>query len=411
MKNGNEPAKEKLSGDSVCKRPGSGRPCGREVWKDGDCICHSPENGRDDETAREVWRLARIEAAGQCRFAGWHFPADPDGNGFENIVFATAAYFWNATFTGDTSFWNATFMEVASFTQAMFITGAVEFTRATFIGDASFPNATFTRNADFGKARFKGTASFNNATFTGGVDFTQATFIEDASFSSATSTKDTSFFRATFAGDAYFGRATFGGRATFHRARIGGRFFLDGSHEARRQFTRTLADGEDAFRLAKLSAQNVGDYAAAGGYHYLEQSAIDTRMRKDGIGRFWKKRFWQARTSAPLGWLYYLIGRGIFGYGEKLWRVVAAAAVVVFVCAGAFTFVGVRDTGRNGSGDVEVVHSFTDALYFSVVTFTTLGYGDMQPLPDWRWLAATEAALGACLIAAFVVVLSRKFVR
>ena len=101
----------------------------------------------------------------------------------------------------------------------------------------------------------------------------------------------------------------------------------------------------------------------------------------------------------------------MFGYGEKLWRVVATALLLVFICAVAFTCVGIRDTGRNGSGDVEVVHSFTDALYFSVVTFTTLGYGDMQPLPGWRWLAATEAALGACLIAAFVVVLSRKFVR
>ena len=37
---------------------------------------------------------------------------------------------------------------------------------------------------------------------------------------------------------------------------------------------------------------------------------------------------------------------------------------------------------------------FADALYFSVVTFTTLGYGDFQPAVSARLLAAIEALLG-----------------
>ena len=34
------------------------------------------------------------------------------------------------------------------------------------------------------------------------------------------------------------------------------------------------------------------------------------------------------------------------------------------------------------------------AIYFSVVTFTTLGYGDYQPLPRMRLVAAAQALLG-----------------
>ena len=34
------------------------------------------------------------------------------------------------------------------------------------------------------------------------------------------------------------------------------------------------------------------------------------------------------------------------------------------------------------------------ALYFSLVTFTTLGYGDVTVEPAWRILASTEAANG-----------------
>ena len=37
------------------------------------------------------------------------------------------------------------------------------------------------------------------------------------------------------------------------------------------------------------------------------------------------------------------------------------------------------------------------ALYFSTVTFTTLGYGDITLLPRWRLLSSLEAANGVIL--------------
>ena len=37
------------------------------------------------------------------------------------------------------------------------------------------------------------------------------------------------------------------------------------------------------------------------------------------------------------------------------------------------------------------------ALYFSLVTFTTLGYGDIALGPEWRMLAAFEAANGVIM--------------
>ncbi len=38
--------------------------------------------------------------------------------------------------------------------------------------------------------------------------------------------------------------------------------------------------------------------------------------------------------------------------------------------------------------------SASDGLYFSIVTWTTLGYGDFTPPPDIRLIAALEALLG-----------------
>ena len=43
---------------------------------------------------------------------------------------------------------------------------------------------------------------------------------------------------------------------------------------------------------------------------------------------------------------------------------------------------------------VGALPDFSDAIYFSLVTFTTLGYGDVTLNDAWRMLAATQAATG-----------------
>jgi hypothetical protein len=40
------------------------------------------------------------------------------------------------------------------------------------------------------------------------------------------------------------------------------------------------------------------------------------------------------------------------------------------------------------------IDGFEPALYFSMVTFTTLGYGEIVLDPNWRLLASCEAAIG-----------------
>jgi hypothetical protein len=48
-----------------------------------------------------------------------------------------------------------------------------------------------------------------------------------------------------------------------------------------------------------------------------------------------------------------------------------------------------------------ILGAFTDfstALYFSTVTFSTLGFGDVVPNESWRLFAALEAVNGFLLI-------------
>lgn len=52
-----------------------------------------------------------------------------------------------------------------------------------------------------------------------------------------------------------------------------------------------------------------------------------------------------------------------------------------------------------------------DGLYFSIVTWTTLGYGDFRPVPNIRLLAGFEALLGYVYMGVFISLLIRYFIK
>ncbi|TGQ73905.1 two pore domain potassium channel family protein, partial [Mesorhizobium sp. M8A.F.Ca.ET.207.01.1.1] len=47
---------------------------------------------------------------------------------------------------------------------------------------------------------------------------------------------------------------------------------------------------------------------------------------------------------------------------------------------------------------LEILPDFETALYFSTITFSTVGYGDVVPAHGWRVLAAVEGVNGFLLI-------------
>lgn len=65
--------------------------------------------------------------------------------------------------------------------------------------------------------------------------------------------------------------------------------------------------------------------------------------------------------------------------------VFAVLTAEVWLWAASFTLIGVVD-------------DFETALYFSTITFSTVGYGDVVPYPEWRMLAALEGVKDFLLI-------------
>ena len=113
--------------------------------------------------------------------------------------------------------------------------------------------------------------------------------------------------------------------------------------------------------------------------------------------------------------------RWVMQYGTNPWRVVATSLVLILVCAGLYPLTGgVQEIGTDTAVTYEIddptdtsgrvlLQAYLKSLYFSVVTFATLGYGDIQPVGQWaRAIAGIETLLGSLLMALLVFVLTRS---
>lgn len=79
----------------------------------------------------------------------------------------------------------------------------------------------------------------------------------------------------------------------------------------------------------------------------------------------------------------------------ELVMVAVEVSLLLLAFAGMYQKLGIIDTTRQGS---PVVRDLLTSIYYSVVTFTTLGYGDFQPTPDARPIAALQAFTGYIIL-------------
>ncbi|WP_299079266.1 potassium channel family protein [uncultured Ruegeria sp.] len=108
-------------------------------------------------------------------------------------------------------------------------------------------------------------------------------------------------------------------------------------------------------------------------------------------------------TFASIGLVIWLISQSWFYMTQvKSPRRLLFLMGVSFIQVVPFLFAAVY--GAFGYSDLCVVGAKgpADVLYFSYVTFTTVGYGDLSPAGLCRGLAAAEAVTGYILLGLFV---------
>jgi len=178
-------------------------------------------------------------------------------------------------------------------------------------------------------------------------------------------------------------------------------------------------------RQAKYAEKKRDKQGAEALWQEAEEVARNIRKQceKQGMfenaGYFFQKEMVYRRFQMPCWSSKRFISKAVdlfCGYGESPLRVVLFSIAMIMLCALIYFAMGVT-TGADMlhySMDVslsENMFRFFNALYFSVVTFTTLGYGDIAPVGIARLIAGLEAFFGSFTMALFVVVFVKKMTR
>lgn len=159
------------------------------------------------------------------------------------------------------------------------------------------------------------------------------------------------------------------------------------------------AQAEEVYRNLHTAAEQQGLYRLADRFGYRE-----IVMRRNLMPRW------------SLKWLFSHLIDWLCGYGEKPENTIIFSLLLILVCAFGYALFGMHydDQVIRFSQSVsmaENINTFLMAIYYSVVTFTTLGYGDITPFGVTRSIAVVEAFLGSFTIALFVVVFVKRMSR
>jgi hypothetical protein len=278
--------------------------------------------------------------------------------------------------------------------------GQVRFTNSIFKSLAGFDGCRFERITTFRETVFQDKAMFRTTVFNGYGLFNASVFSKEGRFSNTCFSKSGNFTDVRFKGRTDFSGVYSKSKSVpvYESVRFG-----------RQRF------GEDVtfWRFIKQSCQDAGLYREAGEAFYSEMCAHFCHQ-------FHGPNYTEL-SPLQKGWRIIkgvrllpelIFGRLLFGYGERPIRVLVASLMIIMACAVFYS----SSTGfLMGRGeDIASKKTFLDGLYFSITTFTTLGFGDFFPAHGnsiARVVAMFEAVSGACLTALFVVCLSKRFSR
>ncbi|MDA0525005.1 pentapeptide repeat-containing protein [Methanococcoides alaskense] len=386
--------------------------------------------------------------------------------------FSRNAKFLGAEFSGNANFFGAEFLGDTEFTGTKFL-GDTEFTGADLYRNVKFLGAKFLGDANFSMAKFLGDTEFIRAKFSGDTEFTGTKFLGDVQFFWTKFLGNANFFMAELYGDANFFMAELYGRFNFipnnsklinfkntffsENARILANlsqcnfnrsnievvdltdstwnndeikdsrlqsriynYFFNSSitiREASQEETafewKTL---EGIYRRLKQSYQKSGNYEISGEFYIQEMEC--KRKQLGFLGR----KFWN---------IFY---RRFCLYGERPYNVILVSFITIIMFAISYLFCGIEFTGSkllqiqpsyinydlslNYFGlqwlkaNIHLVYNdFILCIYTSLITFTTLGYGDVHPIGWSRLFASIESAIGIFVTALFIFVFTRRMIR
>lgn len=152
-----------------------------------------------------------------------------------------------------------------------------------------------------------------------------------------------------------------------------------------------LLSAEESYRDLKSYFLSNGMYGDAGWASFKEKTMERLIFKK----------------NRDITYLPSMLMNILCGYGEKPHRIVISSISTILIFALAYLLFNAIES----SISKDYVMRLSDYIYYSTVTFTTVGYGDFIPKASgfFRLLAAGEAFIGTFLTGLFIFTLARKY--
>jgi len=408
-----------------------------------DCIFNSQAEfyrakflGRQTSFAHSTFKVAAFDFA-EFGTAIFNFAVFENGASFKKVTFHGEAWFQEVEFKDKAAFDSAQFRKV-SFNSAVFEKGA-SFNSATFKDSIEFEEVTILKPVEFRSVIFESHAKFLRDKFRGTVTFLDSIFKKDAIF-------DWSLFEGIVELTAeYYGKLSFK-RSTFYLGvQIDWDRVIVKDIDAKKELVRIYVDAlkkegriKEAYRFALKFKKELNRYRRKKGTikdkltGYIEWIALE--LPSEYLTNWKRTVISSIVTILVFGIIYYWIstvgGGGIsdsccefsganVSISNNISIKWASSFNVIF--NKSFTVQNLSNntiamaTGDNSSlhGCIlkETPHVITDILnyiYFSAVTFTTLGYGDFHPVGIVKILASIEALLGVIYAAMISAILGKE---
>lgn len=181
-----------------------------------------------------------------------------------------------------------------------------------------------------------------------------------------------------------------------------------------------LAESAREWYLAAVSFERIGDYFYLPAPSHDLERALRMYQRAvaayEHCGMFAEARelayrvlcikLWRGK-ELNLAWaqrLEHFLYWAVAGFGLRPLRVVVLAVLLIVLYGGLYWVLDGAVTVQPTGQALPLWH----AIYFSGITFATVGYGDFIPAPHTRFLALTEGLIGAFTMSFFVVVLAHR---
>jgi hypothetical protein len=158
-------------------------------------------------------------------------------------------------------------------------------------------------------------------------------------------------------------------------------------------------EAEEIYRRIRQRYEAAGTTDVAGQFFYHEMVCKRKQLPMWSIERLWSKMV-----------------DAICGYGENPLRVIGVSATCIVFCALVFSVFGMMHDGQvytfaAAEGLRDDLNVLGLAIYLSVITFTTVGYGDVLTLGLGKVVAMAEAVAGIFLNSMFLLTFVKKMTR